>query len=104
MHLVAGCVTEGSMVFCQLNILEHSMRFHGDYLKRCFLTHRVSLILLLTRLISEKKYISANRLFYTSNIGQKLQQLTVSGVVGSSEIEFIVNVALPDFGDLWTML
>ncbi len=44
-HLVAGCVMEGSMVFCQKNILEHSMRFHGDYLKRCLLTHRVSPIL-----------------------------------------------------------
>jgi len=28
MHLVAGCVMEGSVVFCQKNILEHSMRFH----------------------------------------------------------------------------
>jgi hypothetical protein len=51
------------MVFCQKNILEHSMRFHGDYLKRCLLTHRVSQILLLTRLISEIKCIATNRLF-----------------------------------------
>ncbi len=43
MHLVAGCVMEGSMVFCQKNnILEHSMRFHGDYIKRCLPTHRVT--------------------------------------------------------------
>jgi hypothetical protein len=27
--LVARCVMEGSMVFCQKNILEHSMGFHG---------------------------------------------------------------------------
>jgi len=45
MHLVAGCVMEGSMVFCQKNILEHSTGFHGDYIKRCLLTHRVSQIL-----------------------------------------------------------
>jgi hypothetical protein len=51
------------MVFCQKNILEHSMSFHGDYIKRCILTHRVSQILLLTRLISEIKYLAANRLF-----------------------------------------
>jgi hypothetical protein len=65
MHLVDGCVMEGSMVFCQKNSLEHSMRFHGDYIKRCILTHRVSQILLLTRLIYEIKYITANRLFST---------------------------------------
>jgi hypothetical protein len=34
MHLVAGCVMEGSMVLCQKNILEHSKRFHGDYINR----------------------------------------------------------------------
>jgi hypothetical protein len=45
MHLVVGCVIEGSMVFCQKNILEHSVKFHGDYLKRCSLKHRVSQIL-----------------------------------------------------------
>jgi len=39
LHLVAEYVMEGSMVFCQKNILEHSMRFHGNYLKRCLLTH-----------------------------------------------------------------
>ncbi len=43
MNLVAGCVMEGSMVFCQKNILEHSMSFHGDCIKRCL--HRVSQIL-----------------------------------------------------------
>jgi hypothetical protein len=42
MHLVAGCVMEGSVVLCQKNILEHSMRFHGDYLKGCLLTLLVS--------------------------------------------------------------
>ncbi len=45
MHLVVGWVMEGSMAFCQKNILEQSMSFHGDYIKRCLLTHRVSQIL-----------------------------------------------------------
>jgi len=45
LHLVAGCVMEGVTIFCQKKILEHSMKFHGDYLKRCLLTHRVSQIL-----------------------------------------------------------
>jgi hypothetical protein len=47
------------------NILEHSMSFHGNYLKRCLLTHRVSQILYLTKLISEIKYIESNRGFTT---------------------------------------
>jgi hypothetical protein len=38
MNLVAGCVVEGSIVFCQKNIPEHSMSFHGDYVKRHLLT------------------------------------------------------------------
>jgi hypothetical protein len=63
MNLVAGCVMEGSMVFCQNNFLEHSMSFHGDCIKRCLLTHRVSQILYLTKLISEIKYIQSNGLF-----------------------------------------
>ncbi len=42
MHLVAGCVMEGSVVLCQKNILEHSMRFHGDSIKGCLLTLLVS--------------------------------------------------------------
>jgi hypothetical protein len=65
MHLVTGWVIEGSIVFCQKNILEHSMKFHGGYLKRCLLTHGVSQILLLTQLISEIKniIITANELF-----------------------------------------
>ncbi len=43
MHLVAGCVMEGSVLFCQKNnILEHSTRFHRDYIKRCLPTHRVT--------------------------------------------------------------
>ena len=42
---------------------EYSVTFHGDYLKRCLLTHRVSQVLLLTRLISEIKYIAAIGLF-----------------------------------------
>jgi hypothetical protein len=29
---------EGSMIFCQKNVLEYSMSFHGDYKKRCILT------------------------------------------------------------------
>ncbi len=33
MNLVAGCVMKVSMVFCQKNILEPSMSFHGDYIK-----------------------------------------------------------------------
>jgi len=45
MHLVAGCVMQGSMVFFQKNILEHSMSFHGDYKKRFLITHRVSRML-----------------------------------------------------------
>ncbi len=36
---VAECAMEGSMIFCQKNTLEHSMKFNGDYLKRCILTH-----------------------------------------------------------------
>jgi len=55
MHLVAGCVMESSMMFCQKNILWHSMRFHGDYIKGCLLTTMVSHILYLTQLISEIK-------------------------------------------------
>jgi len=39
MNLVAGCVMEGSLVFCQNNILEHSMGFHGDYIKRCLIAY-----------------------------------------------------------------
>jgi hypothetical protein len=57
MHLIAGCVMEGSMVFCQKNSQEYSVGFHGDYIKRCLLTRRVSQILYLTKLISEIKYI-----------------------------------------------
>ncbi len=74
MHLVVGCVMEGSMVFCQKNIVEHSMGFHGDYIKRCLLTHRVCQILYLTKLISEIKYISANGLFSTNRLGASLGQ------------------------------
>ncbi len=44
MNLVAGCVMEGSMVFCHKNILEHYMSFHGDYMKRSILTKGVSQI------------------------------------------------------------
>ncbi len=55
MHLVAGWVKEGSMVFCQKNILEHSKGFNGDYMKGCLLTHGV---------VTYLKYISANRLFF----------------------------------------
>jgi hypothetical protein len=58
---------EGSMVFCQKNILGHSMMFHGDYIKRCLLTIMVSQILHLKQLMSEKKNIvtAANGLFST---------------------------------------
>ena len=52
MHLVAGCVMEGSMVFCQKNIQKHPMGLH-----------RVIQILYLTKLMSKIKYISANGLF-----------------------------------------
>ncbi len=44
-HLVAGCVMEGSMVFCKKNIPGHSKMFYGDYIKRCLLTIMVSQIL-----------------------------------------------------------
>ncbi len=54
---LVGCVMEGSMVFCQKNILEHSMSFHGDYIKRC--------LLYLTKLIFEIKYMELNGLFTT---------------------------------------
>ena len=65
-QVVAGSVMEGSMVFCQKNILGNSMRFHGDYIKRCLLTIMVSQILLLTQLISEiKKSTMANGIFST---------------------------------------
>jgi hypothetical protein len=67
MYLVAGCVIEGSMMFCQKNILQHSMMFHGDYIKICQLTIMVSQILELTQLISELKDIvtDANGLLST---------------------------------------
>jgi hypothetical protein len=67
MHLVAGCVMEGSMMFCQKNILGHFMMFHGEYIKRCLLTIMVSQILYLTQLISEIKNIvtAANGLIST---------------------------------------
>ncbi len=55
MHLFARCVMEGSMVFCQKNILGHSRLFHGDYIKQCLLTIMVNQILQLTLLISEIK-------------------------------------------------
>ncbi len=67
MYLVAGFVMEGSMVFCQKNILEHSMGFHGDYIKGCLLTLLASQMLELIQLISEIKYIvtAANVLLST---------------------------------------
>jgi hypothetical protein len=42
------------------------MRFHGDYLKNCLLTHGFSQILYLTHVISEIKKIvtAANGLFF----------------------------------------
>ncbi len=52
------------MIFCQKNILEHSMKFHGDYLKRCILTYRIRQILLLTSLIFEKKYLLSQKDFF----------------------------------------
>jgi hypothetical protein len=63
MYLVAGFVMEGSMVFCQKNNLEHSMGFHGDYIKGYLLT----LLARLIQLISEIKYIvtAANVLLST---------------------------------------
>jgi hypothetical protein len=67
MQLVAGCVMEGSMMFCQKNILGHSMMFHGDYKRRCIIAIMVSQILQLAQLTSEIKniIIAANGLFYT---------------------------------------
>jgi hypothetical protein len=62
--LAVGFVMEGSLVFCKKD-LEHSMSFHGDYIKRCLLMHGVSQILYLTKLISEIKYISDNGPFTT---------------------------------------
>jgi len=52
------------MIFGQKNILKHSMQFHGDYLNRCILTHMVSQILLLIRLISEIKYLLCQKEFF----------------------------------------
>jgi len=40
---------ESSTIFCQKNILEHSLSFFGAYEKICLLTMRVSQILSLTR-------------------------------------------------------
>jgi hypothetical protein len=45
---------EGSMIFCQKNVLEYSMSFHGDCKKRCILTTGVSQIMQFTKLISQK--------------------------------------------------
>jgi hypothetical protein len=70
MHLVAGCVMEGSMVFCQNNILEHSMRFHGDYLKRWLLTHGQSDILT----HRHKVHLCKRTFFYTENIKTNLRR------------------------------
>jgi hypothetical protein len=74
MHLVVVCVMEGSMVFCQKNIVEHSMGLHADNIKKCLLAHKVNQILYLTKLISEIKYISANGLFSTNRLGASLGQ------------------------------
>ncbi len=54
---------ESSMIFCQKNILEHSMSFYGDYKMRCLLRTEVSQILLLTTLISEIKCITSKGFF-----------------------------------------
>jgi hypothetical protein len=68
---------EGSMVFCQKNILEHSMGFHGDYIKRCLLILGVSQILYITQLISEIKNIvtAANGLLSTVTYFEDLRKL-----------------------------
>ncbi len=65
--LLLGVSSKVSMMFFQMNILGHSMMFHGDYIKRCLLTIRVSHILQLTKLVSEikNKITAANRLFST---------------------------------------
>jgi hypothetical protein len=55
----------GSMVFCPKNIQEQFMSLQGEYIKRCPLTHRVTHILYLTKLISEIKYIESNGFFTT---------------------------------------
>jgi hypothetical protein len=70
MHLGAGFVMEGSMMFCQKNILGHSRLFHGDYKRRCLLTIMVSQILQLTQLISEIKntFTATNELFPTQSL------------------------------------
>ncbi len=57
MHLVAGCVMEGSMVFCQKNILEHSMSFHVDYIEMFSNTQGQSDIVLYKTNIRNKVYL-----------------------------------------------
>ncbi len=57
MQLVAGCVMEGSMMFCQKNILGHSMMFHGDYKKRCLRNHGQSDIVTHKTNIWNKEYL-----------------------------------------------
>jgi hypothetical protein len=44
-----------------------SMMFHGDHEKRCLLTILVSQILLLTKLISEIKYLPPKNGFFTTS-------------------------------------
>jgi hypothetical protein len=52
------------MIFCQMNILEQSLSFHGDYKRRCLLTMRVSLILSLIGLIPEISIYHTKRIFH----------------------------------------
>jgi hypothetical protein len=80
---------EGSMI-CQKNILGHSMMFHGDYIKRCLLTIRVSQILSLTQLISEIKNIitAANGLFYNGTILWSGTIIEISGALLFLKISF----------------
>ncbi len=64
MDLVAGCVMEGSMVFCQKNILKHSMRFHGDYKEMYTNTQGQSDILIHKTNIWYKVYLGKHTFFY----------------------------------------
>ncbi len=60
------------------NILDHSMRFHGDYKKRWLLIHRVIQILQFTRLnILNKLYLCKRTFFCIYNVYFKWHQQTV---------------------------
>jgi hypothetical protein len=76
---------EGSMIFCQKNILEHSLSFYGDYKKRFLLTPGLSQILSLTGLIPEIKYLLHQKDF-------SLQYQDSKTILISSPVSVIVEL------------